>query len=95
MVSCLEPLSRIGIVAGNSKTPISLLLAFRNTNNVFIPIVYATEDELNKKIIESSVDVIFQQNDLTFEFNYKFIQNEIYQSIEKAGLILFSSGWYL
>jgi len=83
---------RIAVIGDFNFETISLLLAFRNTNNVFIPIVYATEDELNKKIIESSVDVIFQQNDLTFEFNYKFIQNEIYQSIEKAGMILFSSG---
>ena len=83
---------RIAVIGDFNFETISLLLAFRNTKNIFIPIVYATEDEFNKKIIEASVDVVFQQNDLTFEFNYKYIQNEINQGIEKGGLILFSSG---
>jgi acyl-coenzyme A synthetase/AMP-(fatty) acid ligase len=83
---------RIAIVGDFNFESISLLLAFRNTNNVFIPITFTTEVELNKKIIEANVDILFQQNDLTFDYNYKFIQNEIKHNYETSGLILFSSG---
>jgi acyl-coenzyme A synthetase/AMP-(fatty) acid ligase len=83
---------KIAVVGDFNFESISLLLAFRNTNNIFIPIVYSTKDELNKKITESDVDVIFEQYELSLQFNYKFIKKEINQNQEKAGLILFSSG---
>ena len=83
---------RIAIIGDFNFESISLFLAFRNSSNVFIPIVFSTEDELNKKIVEAGVDIIFEQNHLSFEYNYKLLQNKINQNYEKAGLILFSSG---
>ncbi len=83
---------KIAVVGDFNFESISLLLAFRNTNNIFIPIVYSTEDELNKKITEASVDIIFEQDELSLQFNFKVIKNENKQNHEKAGLILFSSG---
>jgi len=65
---------KIAVVGDFNFESISLLLAFRNTNNIFIPIVYSTKDELNKKITESDVDVIFEQYELSLQFNYKFIK---------------------
>ena len=41
---------KIAVVGDFDFESISLLIAFRNTDNIFIPIVYSTEDELSKKI---------------------------------------------
>jgi acyl-coenzyme A synthetase/AMP-(fatty) acid ligase len=83
---------KIAVVGDFNFESISLLLALRNTNNVFIPIVYSTEVELNKKLLEANVDVLFELNDSKLDFNYKFLKNDVNLNYDKGGLILFSSG---
>lgn len=83
---------RIAVIDNFNFESISLLIAFRNTNNVFIPIVYSTNDELSKKLLEASVDIIFEKHPSTLEFTYRTFENKYQNNFENAGLILFSSG---
>jgi acyl-coenzyme A synthetase/AMP-(fatty) acid ligase len=83
---------KIAVVGDFDFESISLLLAFRNTKNVFIPIVYSTKDELSKKLTEANVDIIFTKDDVTGQYKHQIVKNETKENDQKSGLILFSSG---
>lgn len=85
--------SRIAVIGDFNFETICLFIAFRNTNNIFIPIVFTTDQEVTSKTNEANANVIFrfnwQENNFKIEENNNF---EINKNEDLSGLILFSSG---
>jgi acyl-coenzyme A synthetase/AMP-(fatty) acid ligase len=81
----------ISIVSEFNFDSISLLLAISSTNNIAVPLVYTSEDELQKKIKTSNTNIIFKYDKINSLFLEEEILVESYLDLE-PGIILFSSG---
>lgn len=81
----------IAIISDFSFETIAVLLALSNSSNSIVPIVFTTEEEVQKKLIISKVNVKF-----TFDKQRKLNKEVLFlnddQIINKSGVILFSSG---
>jgi acyl-CoA synthetase (AMP-forming)/AMP-acid ligase II len=82
----------IAVVGDFNFETISLFLAFRNTNNVFIPLLNIVEDEVVKKLEVAKVNFIFKYNDFKSDFDISAFFEKENPKILNSGLILFSSG---
>jgi acyl-CoA synthetase (AMP-forming)/AMP-acid ligase II len=70
---------------------ISLLLAISSTNNIAVPLVQTSDEEVRNKILVSKVNVIFKYDKDNNFFYDEVIKNEENLNL-KSGIILFSSG---
>lgn len=83
---------RIAVISDFNFETICLFLAFRNTNNVYIPILNTTEDEVARKMAEANINFVFNYNKekAIFDISIFKVKNNAIQN--SSGLILFSSG---
>ena len=82
----------IAIVSDFSFDTISLLVALSNSTNTVVPIVFTTNEEVEKKLDISKINIKItfdSENNLIEEI---FFLNEILSDHKSAGVILFSSG---
>lgn len=82
----------IAVISDFNFETICLLLAFRNTSNVFIPLTNTNEEETAKKIRESNINFVFKYNRLISNFDISEIHTDNDALEKNGGLILFSSG---
>jgi acyl-CoA synthetase (AMP-forming)/AMP-acid ligase II len=83
---------RIAVIGDFNFETISLLLAFRNSSNIFIPIIQTTDLEVKRKIKDSNVNFIFKLNPLNNDFIIEDVTESVIDCKDMSGLILFSSG---
>jgi acyl-CoA synthetase (AMP-forming)/AMP-acid ligase II len=84
--------SSVALISDFNFETICLFLAFRNTNNVLVPLLNTTEDEISKKISEAGVDFVFSYNGLKGDFDFSINCSSKGPKENNSGLILFSSG---
>jgi len=70
---------------------ISLFFAISTTNNVAVPLVQTTDDEIKNKIYTSKVSIIFRYNEIGDKLLAEKLNVEKNKEL-KSGIILFSSG---
>lgn len=81
----------IAIISDFSFETISLLIALSNSNNTVVPIVFTTEDEVEKKLLISNVNIKVTFNDDN-KFYLKVVNLNYNVRDSNNGIILFSSG---
>jgi acyl-CoA synthetase (AMP-forming)/AMP-acid ligase II len=81
----------IGIIAQFDFESISLLLAISTSNNIAVPLVYSTDEEIQNKIKTSKINIIFKYDKDSSVLTDFEISDEKHVNL-KSGIILFSSG---
>jgi acyl-coenzyme A synthetase/AMP-(fatty) acid ligase len=81
----------IAIIADFSFETISLLMALSSSNNTIVPIVYTTDEEVEKKVLISKVNIKIRfDKDKNISKEIINLNQDI--NYTNAGIILFSSG---